>query len=206
MTFREFYQKILMLNIADYENLTLDLNINIVILALGIGIAIAVAASGVFRSTIFTLIKQLTRHEASSPATAKTLSSMSLTDKRFIRALKSLSQVKAMVAYVGEPAEIKNKKYHSKNALTEEAIEPQESENENGKEKIDSEAVEIDSENTLFYLRESGADRAKKVLERYDASFIGSIIFASVILVIAVCVMFLVPSILELLNSIVGAI
>lgn len=206
MTFREFYQKILMLNIADYENLTLDLNINIVILALGIGIAIAVAASGVLRSTIFTLIKQLTRHEANSPETAKTLSSMSLTKKRFVRALSSLSQVKAMVAYVGEPAEIKNKKYHSKNALAEEAIEPHESENENGEEKIDSEAVEINSESTLFYLKESGADRTKKVLERYDASFIGSIIFASVILVIAVCAMFLVPSILELLNSIVGAI
>ena len=206
MTFREFYQKILMLNIADYENLTLDLNINIVILALGIGIAIAVAASGVFRSTIFTLIKQLTRHEANSPATAKTLSSMSLTDKRFIRALSSLSQVKSMVAYVGEPAEIKNKKYHNKNALEDEATESGESANENSEEKLDNGAVAIDPDNTLFYLKESGSDRAKKVLERYDASFIGSIIFASVILVIAVCAMFLVPSILELLNSIVGAI
>jgi len=183
MTFREFYQRILMLNVADYENLSLDLNINIVVLALGLGIAIAVLASGIFRSTIFTLVKQLTRHEASSPETAKTLASMSLSDKRFVRAM-SFSQIRSMITYVGEGAE---------SAATDDK--------EEGRAKA---AAEIDPASTLLYLRASGATGAKRVLERYDASLLGSVIFSVVILMIAVCSIFLMPSILDLINVIMG--
>ncbi len=182
MTFREFYQRILMLNVADYENLSLDLNINIVILALGLGIAIAVLASGILRSTVFALVKQLTRHEATCPETAKTLSSMSLSGRRFVRAM-SLSQTKSMITYVGEESS------------------PLEENGEEGKTKI---TAEIDPETTKLYLRESGTSRAKRVLERYDASLVGSIIFSIVILMIAVCSMFVMPSILDLVSMIMG--
>ncbi len=180
MTLSEY----LFLNLSDYENIQIDMQINLIVLAFAIGIVIATIVLGFYRSAVQTLIKQLTRHEATDVSTAKTLSELSLSGKQYVFVLKSSSMLKQMVARVGEENVSK-------------AVDgPNDEKSEN--------APEIDYSTAAFYLRASGEERTKKVLSGYEASLVSSILLSILILAIAACITLCMPAILDLVNSILG--
>ena len=192
MTLYQFYEKYLLLNLSDYENIGIDLQINLVLLALSVGIIIAIITTAYSRATMQTVIKNLYRHEANSEESAKTLKALSLYEKRYIRALENSSQLSKMVARVGE-REIGYEEY----------ISLQKSKKDKSKQdKSVGSDIEVDYSMAKFYLRKSGLDRSKHVLDGYETSVLSTILSSLFIVAIYICLMFFMPSILEFINGI----
>ena len=63
---KNFWNDILLLNLNEFENIGFDFYINMFLLALGIGICIFSVGLELSRGAMFTMMKQLIRHQATS--------------------------------------------------------------------------------------------------------------------------------------------
>lgn len=175
------------LNLKDYPNIGIDFEINVFLLVLTLALCVSFFFVNHHRSMMQTIVKQLTRHEATDEDSAKTLTELGL-GRAFV--LKwALSRPGLLTRIIGRVGE-KSYTYEEYVALS--------------KKKGGLKEEKIDFNEARFYIRESGAERAKLILENYGTSLPRAILYCVLFLVLYVCIALSMPEILSLIDSWLG--
>ena len=160
-----FYEKYLSLNLNDYPAIGIDLEINKLILIIFIALAISTVFLNYHRLTVYTVIKQLTRHGAFGEGCAASLDVLRLSEKRYGKTIKNSSRISHIVGIT--------------------------SENEGtGCEK--------------YYIKEDMRDSAEHIVGVGAPTVLNTVLFALLLLAVCVCLIFVMPSILTLINNILS--
>ena len=177
----------LSLNLKDYESFGIDFEINKFFIIVAAALCVTSFIVNYKRSLISEMIKQLFRHNATSEDNAKTLTELGLSESCGIkRALSSDSQLRKMVAIVGE----KKLSYEEYIAL----------------EKVKKKnALKPDFETARFYIPASSLDRAKHVYNTYNTSILRTLLVCVMLVAITVCIILLSPELLSLIDSAFGS-
>ena len=180
------------INLKSYPNLGFDLKIGWILLALTVGIMIAAVIITLQRNGMISLVKKLSRCEARDEESARTLSEIGL-DNILIRGLlKGSGRLRRLVKAVGE----KEYTYEEYVALTKER-----------KKKKKGDGVEKTTEETKdntplrYYLSDIESSDTKNLIEARRTPIINTVLFCVLMLSLFVCVMLLMPEILNFLNE-----
>ena len=182
-----FYLRYIDLNLKSYGNIGIDFEINrflLIFMFIIIGASIAINYN---RWVIITTIKRLVRHEAYDESSAKTLKELHLTSVSVKAALKNNGQLTRTVRRVGELAT----SYEEYVKLI----------NTKGYRED-----KIDSETTLFHIREQSINDAKLISLKSNVTALGTLLLCVLIFAIFMCLFFLMPEILSFINYIAGVI
>lgn len=180
----ELYEKYFSINLKDYYNIGLDLEINKLLFAFLVALIVVTIAASVIKSTMYTVIKALIRHEARDEESAKTLAELGLNSFRYKNALKSNAQLKRVVEISGQ------KKYTYDEYV------------KLSKEKGFKD--EIDFSEAKIYIKEQEKTSASKILEMKKPSVVETVLLCLLITAIAACLMLFMPTILMTINNWLG--
>ena len=178
-----YVKNYLLVDLSDYPEIGVSFKINLFILALFIAFIMAMLVTNHLRGSMYLLIKQMIRHGATDESGAKTLLELGLKDNRTVKSqLCSDGQLSYVVARVGK-AEYTYEEYV---ALQKKG--------ELKKEKIDFTTAR-------FYIKESGQDRARRIFNSYNTSWVKGALYALLLLAVYVGVSIIVPEILDIING-----
>lgn len=222
--FREFYYDYFNINLKDY-GFGVDLDICKVLLAVTLGLALAVVFVNYSKACVFRMVKQLIRHDADSPDSAKGLSELGLSDDRGVKyALSRQGQLSTLVKRVGEvkltyeeyidrEKEFKKRKkqfrIEKKQALAEYKNKCAEARAEGltlperptfEKPKFSDDTVNYDE--ARYFIPEESYGRAKSVFENNGTSALKTALTVVFLFVVYVIVVMLMPDILNLIYKI----
>lgn len=182
----DFYEKYFLVNLKDYPNIGIDFEITKIIFYFTLGIIIASIAINYIRSQMYTVVKSLMRREAFSTETALTLDELGINTAGVRRTLKSGSQLMKAVTRIGK----------TKSYSFEEYLELM--------KKKNFKDEEINFAEDKFYIHPSNMPSAEKIYMSGTASALHTALFSVLLLAIFVCLMFLMPEILTLINNLLG--
>ncbi len=180
----DFYEKYFEINLKDFPNIGIDLEINKLIFVFVLASIIAIIAINYIRSIMHSVVKVLTRHEATSPESAKTLKELGLDKKGIKTALRSNSQLRRAVGITGQ-SEYTYEEYIK---LT----------------KQKGFRDEISFEEAGLYLKSEEKDLASKICEAKSPSVLETVLMCLLMLAVFVCLMFAMPSILSWINNLLA--
>lgn len=207
--FVAFYKDYICLNTKDYTNIGFNFEIVKVLLITAVALCAVFCMMDFHKKTAYLIIKQLMRHEAKDPASAKTLSELGLAQNKSVRrAITTSSQIRSVVGRVGEKeltyeeflALEKKKKENSffhkifkkkKNAdaepATKETVEP---------------SCDVDS--IGLYIKGDRVDYASRIYNGADISVLRMVLRCVLVMAVAVCFTMLMPELLTLVNNMLG--
>ena len=180
----ELYEKYFSINLKNYHNIGLDLEINKLLFAFLVATVVAIIAISVIRSTMYTVIKALMRHEAKDEESAKTLGELGLCSFRYKNALKSNSQLRRAVEISGQ----KKYTYDEYVALS--------------KEKGFKDEINFDE--AKIYIKEQEKTSASRIFEMKKPSIVETVLLCLLVTALTVCVMLFMPTILMTINNWLG--
>ncbi len=180
----EFYKKIFLLNLKDYPNINIDFPITILLLALTLAFIAVIIIINYRRAKTEVLLRRLKRHEATSEENALTLSELKLPGFVYQKLLSSDGQLSKLVGRAGE----KKYTYEEYIAFTK---------NGGKDEKIDFSCAK-------FYLREEGTERTTQILEAGAPTVLNTVLLCVLVFSVFVCISFILPHILTLINNYLG--
>lgn len=180
----EFYKKFFLLNLKDYPNIGINFPITILLAALSLAFIAVIIIVNFRRSKIELIIRQLKRHEAVSEDSAITLGEMKLDSFIFKRLLSMEGQLTKIVGRAGETKYT----YEEYIALI----------------KKGKGADAIDFSTARFYLREEGQQRANQILEIGAPTVLNTVLSCILVVAVFVCLSFVLPGILRLINDYLG--
>ena len=220
---KDFYYDYLLINLEDY-GFGIDLEICKALFIVTLGVCIAMVMINYNKANMFTVIKQLIRHEVYGEDKAKTLRELGLSDKKGIRyALSHSGQLTRLVRRAGEVtptyeeyiAEEKRKKEKTKalrkeraaalaeyNRLVKEAREqgltpPERPELPCGC----SGAERVNLDEARFYIPDETHDRCKHFFDTSSVSVTKTIVSVFSCIVVYVILVMLMPDILNYLSK-----
>ena len=177
----EFYKKFFLLNLKDYQNINIDFPITVLLFALSLAFVAVIIIVNFRRNRIELLIRQLKRRDAVSEESALTLSEIKLDNFVFRKMLSSEGQLTKLVGRAGE----KKYTYEEYIALTK------------GKNNMES----IDFRKARFYLRNESDERTKHILEGSSPTVLNTVLLCVLVLASFVCISFIMPGILNIINN-----
>ena len=180
----ELYEKYFSINLKDYSNIGLDFEINKLLLAFLIAIIASIIAVSIIRSAMHTIIKALTRHEATSEENAKTLKEIGLDSFIYKKILKSNSQLRRVVAITGETKYT----YEEYSALI----------------KKRGFKDEIDFNEAKIYIKDNEKKGAGKIFDMKKPTLVETVLLCLLMVAISVCLMLFMPTILLTVNNWLG--
>jgi hypothetical protein len=179
------------INLKSYPSLGFDLKIGWILLALTIGIIVAAVIITLQRNGMISLIKKLYRCEAKDENSAKALSELGL-DNIVIRGLlKGSGRIRRIVKAVGE----KEYTYEEYIALSKE---------KKKKKRVDGVKKSKEKITLRYYLCDFESSDTKNLVEARRSPLLNTILFCILMISIYVCVMLLMPDILDLLNDFIA--
>ena len=199
----EFYHYYMSINLKNYPNICYDMKVGWVLLALTVGVMLAAVFITLQRNSMISLIKKLSRTEATSEESARTLKELGL-DNLLVRGLiKSSGRVKRLVTYVGKK-ELSYEEYieatKSKRrffGLIKKKEKPEEATKEESSVKLEK----IDFTTAKFYLCDRESEETKNLVDARKTSILNMVLFCILILCIFVFLMVLMPSILNVIDD-----
>ena len=180
-----FYKNYFLVNLKDYPALGFDFPITAVLCCFVIALIFTTIVVNYKRRKIEEIISALTRHNAFSEDSAKTLSELNLNPKAFARILSFEGQLTKMVSRVGET----KLSYEEFMALSK-------------TKGIKEENPDIES--SRFYINEESKARAQRVLEMGSTSLLNTILFCLFLVAVFFCLALLMPGILSVVNTLLG--
>lgn len=185
MALIEFYNKYFLINLKDYPNIGFDMQINVVLFCFLIGLIVTTVIYNYKTEGNTRLIKRLQRLEATNEENAKTLDELNLNNFNSRQTLSGSGRISKIISRVGAEkmsyeeykAAIKNKDYREE---------------------------KINFKEARFYINEDGIDEATRIAESNNTSPINTVLYCILMVTIYVFIMFLMPSILTLINNFLG--
>lgn len=193
----EFYRNYLSINLNDYENIGINFEISKVLFGILVGIIIASILVGWQRNSMLVLVKRLKRRDCISEDSAKTLDELGINSLGVRTLISTSSRVRRIVGRVGE----KEYTYEEYTALMKK---------KNRKKKGDSEQEErlpsdkIDFSLSKFYLKDEQGEDTENILDKKNSSLLNTILMCVLLVSIYTILLFLMPDILEFINSLLG--
>ncbi len=182
MNLYAFYKRYLLLNLKDYPNIGIDFPITAVLFILALGLIATTIAVNIRRAKIAAVVMRLCRLDATSEDRAITISEMRLNTKSYRSLLsKTDGELATIVARVG-------------------AVKPTYEEYMSKKYKNDK----IDFTQARFYISKEGSERAGRILDIGAPTVLNTILFSVLILAIFICLTFLMPGLMSILNDYLG--
>ena len=181
----KFLNKYLNLNLKDYSNIGIDLEINKLLLCFLVGAIVASVLMSFNTTRINITVKKLLRRSALNEESALTLDELGINTWSIRRLLSASSQLKRLVARVGEPQYT----YEEYIALT---------------KKKGYKEEKIDFSLARFYLREDGLARSRHIVEVGQTSILNTVLFSVLLVAIYCCLALLMPEILTLINNLLN--
>ncbi len=198
--FEKIYKNYICVNPDDY-GLGINVEINKVLFFIMLGLCAACIITNYYNSYMRLILKKLFRSEAFGEDNSKSLAFLGLSDNK--RILKFLAReggaLKRVVFTAGEKkltyeeyiAVEKQKKAKKKNKKKEEKT----------KDIKENKLSDISSKS--FYIPEDMKDYAEKWLSKNDASLLKTILSCSLIFAFYIAILFIMPSLLSLISSII---
>ena len=180
----ELYEKYFSINLKDYSNIGLDFEINKLLLAFLVAIIVSIVAISVIKSAMYTIIKALKRHEATSEENAKTLNELGLDSFIYKSMLKSNSQLKHVVEITGQTKYT----YEEYSALI----------------KKRGFKDEIDFNEAKIYIKNTEKKSVGKIFDMKKPTVIETLLLCLLMVAISACLMFFMPRILLTINNWLG--
>ena len=171
------------INLNDYDAIGFNLEINKVVLGTFVALILGVIFLNAYRGNIRIMVMQLTRHNAKSEDSAKTLKELGLHNSKYLKRL--LSSDNEMTRIVGRVGEVKYT-YEEYKALSK-------------KEKRSR--VSIDFDEAKFYLREVETDRIAKVIDKYNVSLMRTVATCVFFAIFCGCIIACMPELLNIINN-----
>ena len=200
----EFYKNYLAVNLADYENIGINLEISKVLFGLLVGIIIASIVVSWQRNAVLLFMRRLNRRGCVDDNTAKTLSELGADTKGVRTLLKTSSRIKRLVKRVGE----KEYTYEEYVALTKKKKKSNGNNPESADETASSDTGDlnkkIDFASAKFYLKEPDSNATKNILDKKESSLLNTALMCLLLVCVYIILLFLMPDILTLINSILG--
>ena len=206
--FVAFYKDYICLNTKDYTNIGFNFEIVKVLLITALALCVVFCMMDFHKKNAYLIIKQLMRHEAKDPESAKTLSELGLAQNKSVkRAIASSSQIRSVVGRVGE-----------KELTYEEFIAIEKKKKENSflkrifkKKKNDAKKIEMEIEDAPLnidsiglYIKEDRVDYASRIYNGADISVLRMVLRCVLVMAVAVCFTMLMPELLTLVNNMLG--
>ena len=184
--YRNIWKDIVLLNLKSFENIGIDFYFNIFVFAFAACICVGAVLFELNRGSISLTVKQLLRHNAFEPSSAKTLAELGILNKKLIRySLTRKSRLSKLVTRVGAP-EISYEEYIK---LTPE-------------KKRELEKFDIGT--AKFYINEENRDRTKNIYRTYGFSLPRVILFCVFVLIFSLLIAIFSYEIFCVINSLLG--
>ena len=185
MSLYEFYNKYFLINTNEFPNIGMDLEINKILFCFLLGLIVTTVIYNYRTEGNSRLIKKLLRYEAFSEDNAKTLDELGLNNFNSRLSLSGSGRIKKIISRVGETAmsfeeyteALKNKSYKEE---------------------------KIDFKEARFYLNEKSLEDEKRIAETNNTSLLNTILLCVLMTTVYVFVMFLMPSILTVINNVLA--
>ena len=184
MILANFYREYISLNLNDYSNINFDLEINKIIFFLFVGIMIAAVVLNYRRYCMIILIKRLLRYQAIDKESAKSISDLGIKNHHAKCAMSS-GRVSKIV--------------HSTNRV-EYTYEEYSQMIKKGKGKEEK----IDFSTDKLYIKETELDSAHIIEQINHPTVFTTILFCVFILASSICIMFIMPGLLNIINNLLG--
>ena len=180
---KEYINDYLLLDISSYIKNSPSIKINLFIVAIAFGLCIAAFMVSYHKINMLRAIKQLFRHNAKSEEEAKTLTELSLNDNRALKRMLSQSgQLTDIVKMIGK-----------KQYTYEEYVALQKSK-KLAEEKIDFSVAR-------FYIAKDKVDKAKRIQETENPSYIKTALACVFILAVAICITLAMPEVISFFSK-----
>ena len=200
---KDFYNDFICLNLKDYKNIGIDVEINKLILLFFGALIIGCIIVSINQMNLTLLIRKLMKIEAYTEESAKTLSELGLADNAGIKSLvnKNDGRISKIIAVVG----IKRQTYEEYMEAERKRKEARRLPPADRKAVLDSLSVgEIDASNAKIYIPEDKKEYASYVYSSGNGSVLKTVLSCTLILVVAVAIILLMPTLLSLLNNILA--
>lgn len=172
----------LSINLKDYDNIGIDLEINKFLVILCAALCVSFFIINYKRAIISETVKQLLRHGAVEESAAKTLKELGLDSNGAVRrALSSDTQLRRMVAFVGE-VKLSYEEYVAM---------------QKARKKPD--APNLDE--ARLYVADGSLERAKHVYNSYNVSLLRTALLCVFCISVTVCLVLLSPELLTFIDS-----
>ena len=200
---KDFYNDFICLNLKDYKNIGIDVEINKLILLFFGALIIGCIIVSINQMNLTLLIRKLMKIEAYTEESAKTLSELGLADNAGIKSLvnKNDGRISKIIAVVG----IKRQTYEEYMEAERKRKEARRLPPAERKAVLDSLSVgEIDASNAKIYIPEDKKEYASYVYSSGNGSVVKTVLSCTLILVVAMAIILLMPTLLSLLNNILA--
>ncbi len=200
---KDFYNDFICLNLKDYKNIGIDVEINKLILLFFAALIIGCVIVSINQMNLTLLIRKLMKIEAYSEEGAKTLSELGLADNAGIKSLisKNDGRISKIIAVVG----IKRQTYEEYMEAEKKRKEARRLPPAERKAVLDSLSIgEIDASNEKIFIPEDKKEYASYVYSSGNGSVIKTVLSCALILVVAVAIVLLMPSLLSFVNDILA--
>lgn len=195
----DFYEKYFFINLNEYPNIGIDLEINLVLFGILVGALIATAILGYRKAAIATVVKALIRHESINEESAKTLSELHISSRAVMKVLGGDGRLSKIVSQVGK----KEYTYEEYLALMKRKKKRRGEENTENQGDIRS-LEKVDFSVARFYIAEDKIEEARRVYDRSDSPILHTVLSFVLLVALFTCLMFAMPGILSLIDSIVA--
>lgn len=176
-------QDFFLLDLSDYFDIAGSFKINVFLFVLALAICAAAVVITLYRSALQSIVKQLTRLEAKSEDSARTLSELGLDKSIPLKmALSREGRLTRLIGRVGE----KIYTYEEYKDLS---------------KKKGFRHEKVDFSKAEFYIRENKGDEAKNIIENYGTSMFRTALYCVLVIALYFCLMFFMPEILILIGG-----
>ena len=182
----DFIKNCLSLNLNDYENIGIDFEINKLVLFVMLAFCVAAVLLSFYRGTIRLVVMQLIRHSACDENSAKTLKNIGLGDNKIAKyMLKGDNLLTKVVRRVGEVKYSYEEYMEKKKAKT-----------------LDDGKINIDD--ASFYIDPEMRERADIIAEKYVTSAQRTAMSILLIVALGICLILVMPGMLNLINTLLN--
>lgn len=179
---QKFIDTYINLNLKDYKNIGIDLEITKLLGLIFIGAMVAAVLLNLTKASSATVIKALLRHECKTEDGAKSLTELRISTP-FTRhvAFSDYGRLKRLLRRVGEV----EYSYDEFVRLQKEKKKP----------------ASLDRATTKLYIPEERLDEAKRLFDKGSPTVLDSVLICVLLLALYVCLLFIMPSALSFINS-----
>ena len=185
---KSYFEDYLSVNLADYENIGVDFEISKFLLIILAALCISFFVIDWHRGYMLLAVKKLFRHGATSEEGAKTLKELGLDRSKSVKwALLTDTRLSKIMSWVGKPQ-----------YTYEEYVALRKEKRESGERFVDERP---DLNTARFYISERYMGEAKNIAENYSSSFIKTVFFSLMFVIIFVCLTLIMPELLSFINA-----
>lgn len=178
----DFYKEYILLNLNDYSSINIDFPISLFLLCITLGVIIATVLVSYSRASMNLVVKRLIRYNAYDEGSAKTLDELKINSLGARILLSKSSPLTKIVKRVGE----RTYTYEEYSELSR-------------TKGFKDEGVNFAE--AKFYIPSDLQSKAKHVVDSPTPTILSTVLISLFLVAIYVCILFLLPGLLTLINN-----